>query len=384
MTGGPRTSLAQDDLLEAAPDDWAIAAPAGSESRRWLTLLTAGLRDEARLSAFGQYLTRVDLLRSAKAIAALATTTGARPRPMAEPPPRVVVIGGLPRTATTLLHTLAAESAGCWVPRTWEYDHPALIGTTDDEARRQAEAASTQRLAAFARVAPDFDAIHPMAATAPEECDLLLSHCFESFRVLLQYDLPTYRAMWLDSDHSHAYDLLAATLQRATHPLADGGAPRLPVLKAPGHLHAYETLRRHLPGAVIVQIHRPVSEVLTSWVDLIRSARSAFSTAVAPREHLLAEWLAVFSAMVDRGLAARAASPPGWIGLHYDEVAADPGGAWGTLLDSLEAPVPSGGAPTIAVSSQRVDHEYERVVPRHLTAAIAELDERYRHLVFGH
>lgn len=381
MTGGPRTSLALDDLLASAPGDWAIAAPPGSDPHRWLALLTTGLRDDARLSAYGQYLTRIDLLRRARAVREL-TEAAVNDRSDGPPGP-VLVIGGLPRTATTLLHTLAAGSDDVWVPRSWEYDRPGLIGTATERERRVAEAESAERLAGFARIAPDFGAIHPMAATAPEECDEVLAHCFDSFRMLIQYDLPTYRAEWLASDHSHAYALLATALRRVDQTDAPGATRRLRVLKAPGHLHAYETLRRHLPGAVVVQIHRPVSEQLPSWVDLIGSTRSAFSTAVAPRDQLLAEWLAVFSAMVDRGLAARDASPSGWIGLHYDDLVADPGRVWLGVLETVTRSTLGGGATEVDVLEAPPSRAYDRSLPHSMAPAIEDLDQRYRHLVFG-
>lgn len=385
VTGRSRTSLALEDLLAAAPDDWTVAAPPGSEPRRWLALLTAGLRSEARLSAYGQYLARSDLLRGARAISELHRAAAGPPLDARRP---VVVIAGLPRTATTLLHTVAATQAGAWVPTTWEYDRPALIGTDDDEARRDAEAESAQRLDGFARIAPGFGAVHPMAATAPEECDVLFAHCFESFRILIQYEVPAYRSAWLASDHEQCYALLAAALRRVEAQPADGATAPVPVLKAPGHLHRYDTLRQHLPAAVVVQVHRPVAAVLPSWVDLVHRSRSAFSKQVAPRERLLAEWLGVFSAMVDHGLAVRAASPSGWIGLHYDEVIADPAGAWRRAADTVNLAGrqrfgPGGGETDMPMPRPAPQRSYDRSLPPALTAAVDDLDERYRGLVFG-
>lgn len=377
MTARSRTSLALDDLLESAPSHWAIAAPPGSEPRRWLTLLTDAVRHEADLSAYGQFLTRSDLLRSASAMHALAAA-GDPSRATVEGP--AIVIGGLPRTATTMLHALAATAPGAWVPRTWEYEHPSLIGEVDAARRAAAVTDSAQRLAGFARLVPDFDAIHPMAADAPEECDVLLAHRFESFRTLIHYDVPTYRAAWLASAHTGPYQLLATVLRRATGGLPRDEGPPVPVLKAPGHLHGYEALRRRVPSALIVQVYRPVRDIITSWIDLVRASRSAFSSSAPRREALLDEWVGVFSAMVDRGLAARAASPEGWLGLRYDELVSAPEPAWHDVVSAACADhlrVVRGS--TAPAPSRTVD----RSLPRAQARAVDELDERYRRLVFG-
>ena len=206
------------------------------------------------------------------------------------------------------------------------------------------------------------------------------THRFESFRTLIQYDVPSYRTAWLASDHAAPYELLAAVLQPVARAPRPSGPPPVPVLKAPGHLHGYRRLRRHVPDALIVQVHRPVRELVTSWIDLVRAARSAFSSADPPRAALLEEWLAVFSAMVDRGLAARAASPGGWLGLRYRELVAAPRRAWHEVVAAAGAdhcrvvshpPAPPPARPV------------DRSLPRRLARIADDLDERYRALVFG-
>ena len=379
MTTGSRASLALDDLIAAAPDDWETAAPVGSTPRWWLGLLLQSLEAEAGLSAYGQYLARTDLLRSARAAAEEAD----RPRVRGAVPGPVVVIGGLPRTGTTLLHTIGSNAGGTWVPRTWEYDRPGLIGTTDETVQRAAAAESTVRLEGFARLVPDFAAVHPMAADAPEECDALFVHRFESLRLLVQHDIATYRSAWLASDHRQCYSLLAASLHRLGAGRDGGGPSPIPILKAPGHMHAYDTLRAFVPDAVVVQIHRPVATVLASWADLVQRARSAFSLRVAARDHLLEEWLDTFSLMVARGLAARRARPDGWIAVSYRDLVADPDREWSRVAREARLPGLGRSLGSTGTPGPRPIHAYSRSVPPDLARRIDELDERYRSLVFG-
>ena len=104
---------------------------------------------------------------------------------------------------------------------------------------------------------------------------------------------------------------------------------------------------------------------------------------MAPREQLLAEWLAVFSAMVDRGLAARAAAPAGWIGLHYDDIATDPASAWRGVLEMLPFATPGDGTTAPEPPASPPPRAYDRSLPRSMTPAIEDLERRYRWLVFG-
>ena len=91
-----------------------------------------------------------------------------------------LVIVGLPRTGTTLLHHLLAQDPSARVPRLWELLQPSpppCPGTLATEPRlKQAE----QLIRRAITLAPHFQALHPLSATGPEECLFLFQHAFMS------------------------------------------------------------------------------------------------------------------------------------------------------------------------------------------------------------
>src|SRR5260221_7756810 len=92
--------------------------------------------------------------------------------------PGPVVISGLPRTGTTLLHNLLALLPGNRSYRLWELRAPAFpSGAPLDQPRRERDAAREAPAWIESR-APIFRTIHPMDADAPDECNFLLRPTF--------------------------------------------------------------------------------------------------------------------------------------------------------------------------------------------------------------
>jgi Sulfotransferase family len=100
----------------------------------------------------------------------------------------------LPRTGTTLLHSLLAQDQELFAaPPTWEVIYPP---PAQGETRRRIE--RTERdLKWFDRLVPAFRPIHPLSAELPQECVAIMSHCFMSQEFDTMFDLPEYE-LWLE------------------------------------------------------------------------------------------------------------------------------------------------------------------------------------------
>ena len=90
-----------------------------------------------------------------------------------------IIVVGLPRTGTTLLHRTIAADSRLLAPLWYEVRNPVPLTESfvhRDERIPKAEA----EVAAILSASPELAAIHPMDATAPDEEIMLLEHSFMS------------------------------------------------------------------------------------------------------------------------------------------------------------------------------------------------------------
>ncbi|HST31334.1 MAG TPA: sulfotransferase, partial [Chthoniobacterales bacterium] len=120
-------------------------------------------------------------------------------------------IVGLPRSGTTLLHTLLAADPAHRVPLTWEVMSPS----PSSAAERQRRIRSADRDLAMLRwLAPTFESVHATGAELPQECVSLISPTFMSDQFDTMYNIPSYRAWFFRQDLRPAYDYHRRFLQQ--------------------------------------------------------------------------------------------------------------------------------------------------------------------------
>ena len=285
-----------------------------------LATLIDSIEREARLHPVGRAIMRgriVALLENRLRIEALHR---AHPEIGATPVGRPIVIAGLQRTGTTLLHRLLAADPRARALMSWEALHPAPLPGEGRRGsfRRKAEA----RLAegALRRMAPDFFAIHPVESEAPEEDVLLLDHAFMSQTPEATLHVPSYAA-WLEAeDMIPAYRYVERLLQLL---LWQRPASHW-VLKTPAHMEHLDALLAVFPGALIVQTHRDPQATMGSFCSMVAHGRGVFSDAVDPRE-IGRHWLRKVRRMTDRALAVRdGGAERSFVDVSYYDLLADP------------------------------------------------------------
>lgn len=234
---------------------------------------------------------------------------------------RPLVIAGLPRTGTTLLHRLLSQDpASLYLPlwlcldplpppdeREWRGDG----GARRERARAVVDAVMTQD--------PALAAIHPMGAELPEECSQLFRPTFDTWQYFITTPLPSYLRWSLTQDHAPAYRFFKRTLQLLERSLPGDGW----VLKAPQHWEALRELLGELPEATIVCTHRDPVDVVGSWCSLLSHLWRQKSAHVddAALGRLQLELLAKST---EKALAAREVAPERFVDVPFQDLVRDP------------------------------------------------------------
>jgi hypothetical protein len=257
--------------LEDFGDEW---------FREPLGVLVDSLKREARLTPLGHFIQHswivdalVNRLRAEEMVRKSPEILGIEPGP-------VVVIAGLQRTGTTLLHRLLSADPGMRSLPAWEGISPLpwpgeRVGRPTGRVRKARFYAR-----ALAYLAPQFFAIHPAEHDAPEEDVLLLGLSFMSQAPEAILHVPTY-AKWLEGqDHTRAYQYMRRVMQIL---LAQKGG-RSWVLKSPNHMEHFDVVLDVFPEARIVQTHRDPQKTMPSFCSMVAHGRGVFSNEVDPHE----------------------------------------------------------------------------------------------------
>ncbi len=243
-----------------------------------LNRLLDSCSSESALGIVGRSATKWDVVRFLTNLLLVQDAARRCPGLEAAPIHKPIFITGLPRSGTTFLHRLMLTDPANRAPAVWETIYPSATAGT----REQRIAKVARQLRAFAWLAPEFQALHPLDATSPQECSEITAHVFRSLRFDTNYHIPSYR-QWLDADvvrHLPAYRFHKRFLQFLQH--QDGQAPRW-VLKCPEHLFALQAIKAVYPDARLVFVHRDPVKVLLSQARLTEVLRRPFTRRMDPR-----------------------------------------------------------------------------------------------------
>jgi Sulfotransferase family len=281
-----------------------------------LRVLLADLA-QAPPTPLGRVWLRSELVRREVTQARLEEEVRRRPGLLELPLPRpLIVVVGLPRTGTTLLHTLLGCDPTAVALPFWQLRRPYPIPRRRlDRATRILGAAAMAGLARS--MAPRLADIHPVSALRPEE-DVFLFR--DTGMLAVPVAAPGYLAWLQATDPTPAY----RTYRRHLQALLQDRPGRRPVLKSPFHLGRLQALLAEVPEAVVVWTHRDPAVALASWCSLAAVLASAASDRV-DLPALGRRWLGFWAAELERALAARAtADPARFHDVGYQALVADP------------------------------------------------------------
>lgn len=336
--GGPRVDLSEAGLLACARRRARLKDFGDESFLPRMRVLLESLERESALSPVGRFLTREKLVGNLVNRLRIAEILRREPELRDRKPAPLVVIAGLQRTGTTMLHRLLAADPDVRHLASWEALNPAPLDldapvTPRDQDPRIRMARMAER--ALAYMAPDFFAIHPVEATAPEEDVLLLDLSFLSTVPEATYHVPHYAA-WLEAqDHRAAYRELATTLVILERTQRRDRW----VLKTPHHLEHLDALLAVFPDATIVQTHRDPARVVASFCSMIAHGRGVMSDAVDP-EVVGRHWLRKQVRMVTRAMEVRdQLGDRRFVDVQYAELVAEPIAAVRRIYERLGTPL---------------------------------------------
>jgi hypothetical protein len=230
---------------------------------------------EADLSVLGMRALRVDVLRFLRNVLRLDEFEAACPSVLQRPIQAPVFITGMPRSGTTFLHRLILQDPSTIGPRLFQlvYPHASRAGRFQTALRKRWVGL---QLALFRMLSPEFNALHPVAVDAPEECTDITAHVFQSLRFESTYRVPSYSSWLQRRGLLDAYRFHRRFLQ---HLDIDLPGYRW-ILKSPDHVFALDDIRRVYPDARLVFIHRDPVRVLASVARLTEVLRRPFARSV--------------------------------------------------------------------------------------------------------
>jgi hypothetical protein len=195
------------------------------------TVASTALTTEAQLTPFGRMIQRGRIVAALVARLRAEQLFKDHPEILGRDLGPIVVIAGLQRTGTTMLHRLLAADPNARSLASWEALNPVPFpGEGADAKARRAQGKRAERGLAY--LAPEFFAIHPVEADSPEEEVLLLDISFMSQAPEATLHVPSYAAWMETADSTPAYEYLAKLL-KLLHWQRPG---RHWVLKTPHHM----------------------------------------------------------------------------------------------------------------------------------------------------
>lgn len=288
---------------------------------------------DANLSFFGRLIARevlTDAMVTRLRWAALHAQNDPR---LKTPLNRPIIIAGLPRSGTTLLHRLLADVDGLRPLQTWELADPLALDTTPPARRKRA---ARQRLAVLRRLSPELDAKHVLDAERPEEEVSLFDPSFWTPTFWRFGMVVGYLEAYLSTDPLPGYRMYVDLLRvlQAQQPNTRF------ILKMPNHTGYLDAIHALIPQATIIQTHRDPVSVVASYASLMRSVHG-----VAARKwdaDLAGKYcLQLWKHHADRCMKVRQTMPEQAVmDVRFEELVADLHGVATHILETADHPVP--------------------------------------------
>lgn len=316
-----RASLDVDALVAASRRASGLRDFVDESFREPLHRLVVSADEEAHLHPLGRVAFRQGLVRNLMNRLRLEELVARHPEIGAESVTAPVFILGLQRTGTTMLHRLLTCEPTLRPLLSWEALNPMPLPrrTGDERAARIRQAEMAERGLRY--LAPEFFAIHPVEARAPEEDVLLLDLSFVSPTADATMRVPRYSAWLREIDQRPAYRYFRRLLQVL---LWQRGGCWLG--KTPHHLENLDALLDVFPDARIIHTHRDPTHVVASFCSMMAHGRAIFSDRVDPRE-VGATLAGRAIRAVTRAMAVRERVGPGaFHDVSYEDLVADPMG----------------------------------------------------------
>ena len=289
-----------------------------------LDVLVDSINREASLNPVGHMIIRGRIVGVLANKLVAQETIRRHPEILDIPVEAPIVVAGLARTGTTMLHRLIAQDAGIRSLASWEAINPAPTKRKPWQRKdpRFAQAAAVAKGLEY--MSPGFFAIHPAEPDAPEEEVILLEQAFLTTTPEAMMNVPTY-SRWLEGqDHVPAYQALKRMMQYLLWQRPGADTPLRWVLKTPHHQEYFDPLLEVFPRATIVHTHRDPLKTSPSLFSMLTHLQMIFSDDVDPHR-VATHWLGKIENMARRAMATRdRVDDEGFVDVSYYDLIEEP------------------------------------------------------------
>ena len=276
--------------------------------REGLEVLLASIKKDGQLSTVGSQMFAERLVESLGSRLVLESYVQQYPEILNEEIADPVVIVGLPRTGTTMLHRVLARDPRFYTPAWWEVRYPAPLATAEAGEPDPRIALGKAEVKMMIEAMPELLTMHPLDAELCDEEVVLMEHSFLS-AMYAYANVPDYTEWLGRQDQTPAYVYLEKQLQFLQWQKRQRGevAQRW-VLKAPHHTHAMDTLFKVFPGVKVIQTHRDPLETIPSMSSFAYTIWGVYSDKADPKK-AASIWSAKFAKGLRDALAVRDSQP---------------------------------------------------------------------------
>lgn len=181
-----------------------------------------------------------------------------------------LVIVGLPRTGTTMLHRVIAADPSFDCAKWYEVRFPAPPVDWDWESPDPRVAIAEREVAQMLEFVPELASVHPFDPVGPDEEIMLMEQSFLTTVGESYADIPQFGRWRAEQDLRPAYDQLKRMLQLLQWQHRRLGRARdCWVLKSPFHMAYMDKLFDAFPDVKIVQTHRDAVQSIPSICSMI-------------------------------------------------------------------------------------------------------------------
>jgi hypothetical protein len=292
------------ELVSSARGETGLTEFDGPDVFEPLQRLTRSLREEAALTPMGVQFWHDRLLGILITRLRACEWFRRHPEILGEQLPPAVVILGLARTGTTLLHRAISADSRFYTAAWWEVRFP--VPSDNDVQGEKRIAAAKAEVAAILAQNPDLAAIHPWDALGADEDIMLLDQTLLSTTPESLACIPSFR-QWLHAqDLRPAYEYLLRLIRFLQWQKKQRGLrSEFWVLKTPMHLGYVDVLLELWPQLLFAQTHRDPLVTLPSYASFIYNLWRSGSEVADGRE-AAHQWTDTLEEHLGRCMAARA------------------------------------------------------------------------------
>jgi hypothetical protein len=259
--------LDSDEMLEEAQRNTGLSDFGGDSFLEPYRVFVRSVDTEAKLHPLGRVITRSDCVNWLENRLSMTEWRRRHPEIAREPVEKPIVVTGLPRTGTSILHELLAQDPDHRAPLHWEVRYPCPPPESASYESDPRIVRAERQIGLWNEIVPEYLTMHELGARIPVECVQLTTHEFVSEEFLGRYQAPSYAAWYATADVRPAYRFHRAMLQHLSWRCRRARW----ALKAPSHFPVLDSFLDVYPDARIVITHRDPLKILPSVASILYS-----------------------------------------------------------------------------------------------------------------